>query len=145
MPAPETAPSPSPAQQLADEQAEAARAIIAASAAATIAALPCVRPLLPTGWHASCPQPISRATHTLAIDPPTDMVDATAYLKPHTTNDGTVAGWYVRVHNRAKRIGFPLYTEGGAHAAVFTNAEDAATVAITVLRIEAVPARLGRL
>ena len=144
MPAPDTTPSPSPAQQAANDRADAARAVIAASATATTAALPRVRRLLPPGWRAGGHQAISGATHTVAIDPPAGVVDATAYLMPRTgEHDGTVAGWWVRVHNRQQRVDFPVYTDGGAHAAVFTSVDDAVAAAITVLRVEAVPAHLG--
>jgi hypothetical protein len=144
-PAPGTTPKLSPAQQAANERADAAQAVIAASATATTAALPRVRRLLPDGWHAGGHQAISGATHTVAIDPPTGVVDATAYLMPRTDDhDGTVTGWWVRVHNRQQRVDFPLYTDGGARAAVYTSVDDAVAAAITVLRIEAVPARIGR-
>lgn len=143
--APDETPKLSPAQQVANERADAAQAVIAASAAATTVVLPRVRHLLPDGWHASCHQAISGATHTVAIDPPTGMVDATAYLMPRTNDrDGTVTGWWVRVHNRQQRVDFPLYTDGGARAAVYTSVEDAVAAAITALRIEAVPSRIGR-
>src|SRR3954471_22757541 len=96
---------PSPAQQEADARADAARAVIAASARATAAVLPHVRQLLPADWDASSHQAISGATHTVAIDPPTALVDATAYLLPATSGgEGTVADWWVRVHNRQQRV-----------------------------------------
>ena len=122
----------------------AAAKTTAASAAATTAALPHVRQVLPDGWHASGHQAISGATHTVEIDPPTGVVDATAYLMPRTDDDGAVTGWWVRVHNRQQRVDFPLYTDGGARAAVYTSVEDAVAAAITALRIEAVPTRIGR-
>ncbi|WP_432833028.1 hypothetical protein [Dactylosporangium sp. CA-092794] len=135
---------PGPAQQEADARADAARAVIAASARVTAAVLPHVRQLLPAGWRASSHQAISGATHTVAIDPPTALVDATAYLLPNTgSGEDAVSGWGVRVHNRQQRVDFPLYTDGGAHAAVFTDVADAVTAAITALRIEAVPTRIG--
>jgi hypothetical protein len=145
MPAPDPTTSPSPAQRAADERADAARAVIAASATATTAALPRVRHLLPEGWHASGHQTISGATHTVAIDPPTGVVDATAYVMPRTDDrDGTVSGWWVRVHNRQQRVDFPLYTDGGARVAVYTSVEDAVAAAVAALRIEAVPTVIGR-
>ena len=144
-PAPGTPPKLSPAQQVFDERADAAQAVIAASATATTAALPRVRQLLPDGWHASGHQAISGATHTVTIDPPTGVVDATAYLMPRTgDHDGTVTGWWVRVHNRQQRVDFPLYTDGGARAAIYTSVDDAVAAAITALRIEAVPTVVGR-
>ncbi len=144
-PTPGTTPKPSPAQQAANEQADAARNLIAASATATAAALPRVRQLLPDGWQARGRQAISGATHTVDIDPPTSLVDATAYLIPRTDeHDGTVTGWWVRVHNRHQRVDFPLYTDGGARAAVYTSVEGAAASAISALRIEAVPTGIGR-
>jgi hypothetical protein len=144
-PAPDTTTSPSPAQQAANDRAATAQAVIAASAAATTAALQRVRHLLPDRWHAACHQAIIGATHTVAIDPPPGVVDATAYLMPRTgDHDGTVSGWSVRVHNRQQRVNFPLYTDGGARAAVYTSVDDAVTAAITVLRVEAVPTVSGR-
>ena len=144
-PAPGTTPKPSPAQQAANEQADATRKLIAASATATTAALPRVRQLLPDGWHASGHQAISGATHTVDIDPPTGMVDATAYLMPRTDDhDGAVTGWWVRVHNRHQKVDFPLYTDGGARAAFYTSVDAAVAAAITALRIEAVPTVIGR-
>jgi hypothetical protein len=143
--APDATPRLSPAQQVANNRADAAQAVIAASATAVTAALPRVRQLLPDGWHASGHQAISGATHTVDIDPPTGMVDATAYLTPRTDEgDGTVTGWWARVHNRQQRVDFPLYTDGGARAAVYTSVDDAVTAAITALRIEAVPTIVGR-
>ena len=145
MPAPDTTPKPSPAQRAANERAAVAQARIAASATAVTAALPRVRPLLPDGWQTRGHQTVSGATHTVAIDPPTGVVDATAYLMPRTDeSDGTVAGWWVRVHNRQQRVDFPLYTDGGARAAVYITVDDAVAAAITALRIEAVPTVIGR-
>lgn len=145
MLAPDTTTTPSPPQREADDRAEACRAVIAASAAASTAALPQVRSLLPTGWHAICHQAITGATHTVDIDPPTGVVDATAYRIPRTDgHDGAGAGWSVRVHNRQQRVDFPLSTDGGAHAAVFADVEAAVAAAITVVRVEAVPTRTGR-
>lgn len=142
---PDTSTPPSPAQREGDDRADAYRALIAASAAATIAALPHVRCLLPTGWHATGRQAIIGATYTVDIDPPTGVVDATAYLIPRTDgHDGTGIGWLVRVHNRQQRVDFPLYTDDGAHAAVFATVEAAVDAAITVLRVEAVSTRPGR-
>ena len=143
-PTPDAAGPVSPAQQEADARAGAARAVIAASARATAAVLPHVRQLLPADWRAGSHQAIAGATHTVAIDPPTALVDATAYLLPDTgACEGTESGWWVRVHNRQQQVDFPLYTDGGAHAAVFAHIADAVTAAITALRIEAVPARSG--
>src|SRR5689334_20514322 len=134
MTEPGTTPKVSPAQQAANERADAAQVVIAASAAATTAALPHVRPLLPDGWQTSGHQAISGATHTVAIDPPTSLVDATAYLMPRTDEgDDTVTGWWVRVHNRQQRVDFPLYTDGGARAAVYTSVDDAVAAAVTAL------------
>jgi hypothetical protein len=143
-PAPDTTTPPSPAQRAANDNAAAARALVTASATATTAVLPRVRQLLPAGWHATSYQAIRGATHTVAVDPPTSLVDATAYLLPRTDQAGRVAGWWVRVHNRAQRVDFPLYTRGGADAAVFEGVDAAVDAAITALRVEAAPARTGR-
>ncbi len=136
-------PTPGPAQREAADRADTARALIAASAAAATTALRHVRCLLPAGWHAACHQVLSGALHTIDIDPPTDVVHATAYLIPRT-EDGAVTGWWVRVHNRRQRIDFPLYTHGGTRAAVYASVEDAVAAAITALRVEAAPPPTAR-
>jgi tripartite-type tricarboxylate transporter receptor subunit TctC len=90
--------------------------------------------LLPDGWSAAASQAISEAIHTIAITPPGGAVDVSADLSP-PASDGD-SGWSVRIHNRAEGIDFPLYTAGGAHAATYCTAPDAAAAAVTALRCE---------
>ncbi|MGN9912727.1 hypothetical protein ACTMTJ_34855 [Phytohabitans sp. LJ34] len=90
--------------------------------------------MLPAGWSATASQAISGATHTIAITPPVGAVDASAYLSPPASDSDS--GWTVRIHHRAEGIGFPLYTAGGAHAATYSTAPDAAAAAVAALRCE---------
>ena len=47
-------------------------------------------------------------------------------------------GWTVGVHNRSRRIDFPLYVAGGARVALYPTAEAALKAAINALEIELV-------
>jgi len=113
---------------------ETARRIADATGVVT-RTLPRLQALVPPGWQVTVHQP-SSAIPTIAVDPPPGTVDATAYLQPA---DGD-RGWYVRIHNRARRIDFPLYTAGGAHAAYFATTAKALHAARTALAIEMVDA-----
>jgi hypothetical protein len=95
------------------------------------------RTLLPDGWHAQVNQIIVGACYTVDIHPPTGPVDVHAYLTP--PHDGH--SWYVRVFNRTRGLDFPLYTDGGVHAATFPTVPDALAAAISVVRIETSTAR----
>ncbi|MEU1244203.1 hypothetical protein ABZ388_27955 [Micromonospora parva] len=91
--------------------------------------LPEAQRLVPEGWAARRHQ-TDGARCVVAIDAP--AVIATSYLSPP---DGKF-GWYVRVHNRATGVDFPLYIDGGARAASFDTIEAAVVAAVEALRVE---------
>ncbi|QGN48003.1 hypothetical protein GKC29_14885 [Micromonospora sp. WMMC415] len=108
---------------------------IAASACQVHRAMSAVHGRMPDGWHAVARQHVDGALHTLDVEPAPGQagVDAIAYLIPPT---GGCREWRVRVHNRTRRINFPLYRDGGAQAALFDTAGDALDAAICALRVE---------
>lgn len=68
------------------------------------------------------------------IAPPASRINVSARLYP--PHDGLPDGWYVRIDNRTRHVDFPLYTAGGAHAAVFATAAIAAHRAVQTVRGE---------
>jgi hypothetical protein len=114
------------------QRAADTRRRVAASAEQVHRALVAVRDRVPEGWRFGACQHLDGAIHTLTVEPPADIIDATAYLAPPDDGDG----WRVRVHNRAQGIDFPLYGAGGARAAVFADPGDAVDAAVTALRVE---------
>jgi hypothetical protein len=99
---------------------------------AVAAAIGHARTLVPAGWRAQARQARPDVCHAIDIHPPAGAVDVTAYLLPA----GSDRGWHVQIHNRTRRVGFPLYTRGGAEAAYYATVDDAVTAAVTALRIE---------
>jgi hypothetical protein len=95
-------------------------------------ALPAVQAHVPDHWQATVDPPSSGATWALTIHPAAGPIDVHAYLTPPHSN----RGWYVRIHNRTEKVGFPLYTAGGAHAAQFGTLPDAVDAALTALLTE---------
>lgn len=95
-------------------------------------ALPAVQAHVPDNWQATVAQPPSGATWALTIHPPAGPIDVYAYLSPPHSD----RGWHVRIHNRTEKVGFPLYTAGGAQAAQFGTLPDAVDAAVTALLTE---------
>ncbi|GAB3848658.1 GGDEF domain-containing protein [Dactylosporangium cerinum] len=148
----------SPAEQLHRRAAEATARRVAVSVRLVAEAGPTLALSAPAGWSVTAAVPvIDGALHSIAVHPPVGSVDATAYLIPdielhHHSNDRAGDAehtrhplhpdstarteWTVRVHNRAEGVDFPLYTDGGARAALFRTAADACTAAVHALRIE---------
>jgi hypothetical protein len=104
---------------------------IAGTRAAAQAALPESQNLIPPSWRATVHQGIPGAVYTLRIQP-IGAADVSAYLSPPTA-DG---GWHVEIHNRTRRIGFPLYIPGGARAALYDTVPEAVAAAVNAVQIE---------
>jgi hypothetical protein len=100
--------------------------VIGVSHRRATAALPDAQALAPPGWQAGLHHNLPGAGYTLRLIPPAGPFDVAAYLSP-PTGDG---GWQVTIHNRTRRIGYPLYVAGGAHAASYATLTDAVHAAV---------------
>jgi hypothetical protein len=106
--------------------------VIAATLDAARAALPQAKRLLPPGWQAAVHQTITGASYQLEVRPSPDAVEVFGYLSPPTPH----TGWSVRIHNRSRGIGFPIYVPGGARAAEYATVAEAITAAARAIRTE---------
>lgn len=115
------------------QRADAHQRQVALSAELAHRAVAALRDRKPPGWQVAAGQHVDAAIHTVDITPPAGPVDAVASLLPP---EGTGQGWRVRIHNRTRRVAFPLYQAGGAEAASFDTVGDAADAAVRALHIE---------
>jgi hypothetical protein len=101
--------------------------------------------LLPEGWRIDSGPVMDGSVHVLTIAVPADPSPAAMSTGAGSGRDAIAVasliprpdnGWHVEVFNRARRISYPLYTHGGAHAARYATVAAAMNAAINALRIE---------
>ena len=105
---------------------------VAATHDAAQAALPEAQKLIPSSWRATIHQMMTGAYYMLRIFPPLGAVDVSAYLTPPHAD----RGWHVEIHNRTRRISFPLYVPGGARAGHYATVPEAVDAALAAERAE---------
>jgi hypothetical protein len=102
--------------------------------------------LLPDGWTIETGQIMDGSVHALTVAVPPQPGPADASTEACADGDAIAVaslippsdscGWKVRVCNRVQRVGYPLFTDGGARAAQYATVAAAMNAAVNVLRIE---------